>query len=227
MGNVAWICACGEKFPEDGTASAWGKIGVHVREGKKSGEDCERIGIVDSDTGEILLDVRGMSPPQSLRAAEEAGFVDPNRPKKGKSGKRKGAEEEDLVEEEGGSLDAKQPTKRAKSAASPRSNLEGVVPLLRVPLPASIYAFKALTDPYFVHDSGVPYGWTPEELGEWMQGLLEIGLNYLLHLNMPNLSNNKATDDYIQQLINAAKSTQLADFGGQIQSQLEAEIKEV
>lgn len=75
---VVWQCKCGVAYEETGNASAWGRLRVHLRD---RGPQCGWVGLVDTETGEIVAGGVGVSPWAALRQAEEQGYVDPHRPR--------------------------------------------------------------------------------------------------------------------------------------------------
>ena len=66
----AWICGdCGEVFPESGSGDGMGKALSHTANTSKAGNKHKIRGLVDDDTGEVL--VPGLNP----RTAQAMGFI--------------------------------------------------------------------------------------------------------------------------------------------------------
>lgn len=178
---LAWQCACGASFPETGNASGWGRWRHHLR-GRKPG--CRRIGLVDEETGEVLVSA-DQNPLNALREAEQKGYVDPNRPRV-----RPRAEPSDpaaATEAEGTLAGAGgNGTNRGEGSASGGSprNLEGVIPYQRIPLHPRIYMQKAITDDWLVREDGRPYGWDSADVAEWVNGMVDLGFAYALRQHL-------------------------------------------
>lgn len=152
--NMAWLCRCGQRFPETGSATGYGRWANHLSQRQPG---CRGEGLIDVDTGEILVFWRG-SAMLTLQDAIHAGYM----PRKEERDRMRAQERV----ERGSSPDGRD--------GAPR-NLEAVVPLERISLPAWVWALKLSTDPVLLRPDGTPYGWSSEDKAEWLADLLEIG----------------------------------------------------
>lgn len=155
--RMAWVCRCGESFPETGSRTGYGRWANHLSQRK---EGCKGEGLIDADTGEILVLWRG-SAMLTLQDAIRAGYI----PRK---------EESDRLREQE-RLERGLPPDGRNGYGGPPRNLEAVVPLERIALPAWVWALKLSTDPILVKPDGTPYGWSNEDKAEWLADMLEIG----------------------------------------------------
>lgn len=153
--RMAWVCRCGKSFPETGSGTGYGRWANHL---SQRGEGCRGEGLIDADTGEMLVFFRG-SAMLTLQDAIRAGYMPPK------------AERDRLREQER----AQQPTPDGRDSSGAPRNLEAVVPLERIALPAWVWALKLSTDPILLKADGTPYGWSSEDKAQWLADMLEIG----------------------------------------------------
>lgn len=188
--NLGWACSCGARFPENGMRTAWGQWSAHQRDNKT--DDHVPVGLVDLDTDEVVVPFQSHYP-QTLKAAEEKGYV----LSKKEAEKAKGVEDG-----------------KKKAAAGPPKSLEGVVPLQRVALSPSVYAYKGMTQPILAHADGRPYGWDEAEMAEWFEGMIELATKVILHRYLAQIlgvseerARRMASSGVVEQLIAVARGT--------------------
>lgn len=159
--RLAWLCHCGQQFPETGSGTGYGRWAQHL---SHRGPSCRGEGLIDPTTGEILIFWRGTAL-LTLQEAMRFGYMPPKEAR------------DALRAREQAARGARAPDARDGASASggaPR-NLEAVVPLERIALPAWVWALKLSTDPILLKEDGSPYGWSAEDKTEWLSDLLQIG----------------------------------------------------
>lgn len=180
--NVAWVCQCGEYFAETGDGSGWGQWTNHCYQPKMKGEDCAAVGLVDLETGELLVEAQGMR--KSMQEAEKKGYIDKDRPNKGQKGNRKQSKKESVDVSE-----LKDGSKKARKGSQRPSNLEALTVMQRVPLSPAIYSYKGLTDSIVIKPDGTPYGWDEEDFAAWVENMIELAAAVIMNKYLPYFLN--------------------------------------
>lgn len=152
--NTKWACSCGALFDRYGE---WFRHKDPPRQ-----DDCKRIGLIDADTGEVLIDASAVGRlDKALEIAREHGLEG-------------GIKAEEKVSEGSDSPAGAKPTKGGGGrGTSPSSNtLRGFVVAMQVPLWPSIFVAKAHMDAHGIlwnERENRPYDSNdPEEMGEWL-----------------------------------------------------------
>lgn len=190
---VSWVCACGERFAETGSASGWGRWRVHLR-GHRPG--CKRVGLVDDTSGEVVVG-GDQNPLDALHEAERKGFVDPNRPR---VRPRAAAVPPTPVGDADGSMAPDSPRPPAPKGASPAGNgaaasprnLEGVIPYQRIALHPRVYMQKAIVDDFLRKETGEAYGWDSADLGEWVNNMLDVAFAVVMRQHLMEAGRSSA-----------------------------------
>lgn len=218
----AWLCGCGQLFPETGNASGWGRWRRHQRDKDKSpdGAKCRKIGLIDDATGEILVSGE-QGAIQALRDAERRGYVDPQRPGVRPQPSGMPVVGAPVVSDagNGASSSLPSPIERALAAASRPSvpapggsptNLEAIIPYQRIALHPRVYMQKAILDDWIKKENGAAYGWDSRDVSEWVNGMIDLAFVVVLRRRLaesgsPDVSRLLQTG-LLQRLVGAARS---------------------
>lgn len=171
-----WVCECGERWEEDGTGRSMGLAGGHLAAARRAGTPHTMRGLVDTDTGELLL--RGLN----IQGARSAGYV------KGKQA----AEGEDAPPAKGGGGNGggggrpsarpvirdvtEEQAVRALKTEPPRelvrpqqvNNVRGVLETWTIVVPAPAFALFAMGREVIHRADGTPYPMTPDGFQEYL-----------------------------------------------------------
>lgn len=140
---LEWVCECGERWEEAGDGKALsGKVLTHLRLMKKAGTPHRVVGLVDSETGKVLVEGA------NAKGAVKAGLIT-YRP-------------DPAVEEE---LSALSTGPRPRTLPT---NIQGIVQGVRLAIPPAAWGYFALGIPILRRDDGSRYDWSPQGLSDYM-----------------------------------------------------------
>jgi hypothetical protein len=180
---VEWQCAtCGETWPEQGDRAAFGRAMAHRANTSRAGTPHTIRGLVDLDTGEIV--VSGLN----VNEAEKLGYVGPKVPRRDRG--EQPPDDERPIETTplgGGGEGVRRPprTESFQPSAATRfdSQMLARIKGATIEIPAYMIAYAAMgmrvfTDP----DTGAPYPWTAEGLAKYLTDMLRMAHERLLWL---------------------------------------------
>lgn len=134
---------------------------AHLRKVKReTGQSHSIRGLVDEDTGEIVVD--GLSP----KTAQRKGLSLPREDAAVARGERPPEPQIDVGDET--FVPPARVKKQDRTAHTPTTPTYGLLEGWQIPYPPYVFSLFALARKYIVKDDGTEYDWTPEDLASWM-----------------------------------------------------------
>lgn len=157
-----WVCECGEQFEEDGTGGGMGLAGSHLAAIRRAGDRHAMRGLVDLDTGELL--VKGLN----MNGARASGYVTGKNPPKDDGGgkpRSPAAAARPAVRpmsEEQAVRSLTQDPPKELTRPQQVSNVRGVLETWTFVVPAPAFALFAMGREIIRREDGTEYPMTPD-----------------------------------------------------------------
>ncbi len=179
MARRVWACSCGEQIEEDGTGHGMGLAGAHTSAGKKRGQAHKIAGLIDAETGEVLVSGLSMTTARKLGYVQAAGGAKARSKQfAGRATKESGASRADAAQARPAAVHAiteEEATRaleqeRPKNLSQPQtvSNIRGVLETWTFVAPAPMFTLFIMGRQVIRRADGTEFPMTPDGFQEYI-----------------------------------------------------------